>query len=151
MIATAAELVGVRLAQATGVRFVDDGDGTVVDKERQLQWETMDEPDGVAQLSDPHDADNGHSWGPVLAPYPADGTAYTDFLAKLNGGGGSCFAGHCDWRLPTVGELEGIAGTGYFTDGGSVHYRSTATNPSATAWHTPSASVARGPRGRSAS
>src|SRR5262249_23941834 len=32
-----------------------------------------------------------------------DGTVFTVFLAKLNdtaGGGGNCFAGHCDWRLP---------------------------------------------------
>ena len=41
--------------------------------------------------------------------------AYTDFLGALNGGTSpdgvatsGCFAGHCDWRLPTVEELQTI-------------------------------------------
>jgi hypothetical protein len=49
----------------------------------------------------------------------ADGTAFTSFLAMLNNGtapynGGSpspitgCFANHCDWRLPSIVELQGI-------------------------------------------
>jgi len=33
------------------------------------------------------------------SPYPPDGTAFTDFLVKLNTE--PCFAGHCDWRLPS--------------------------------------------------
>ena len=46
---------------------------------------------------------------------PADGTAFTAFLGTLNNGTSSdgtatsgCFAGHCDWRLPAIEELEGI-------------------------------------------
>jgi len=50
-----------------------------------------------------------------------DGTAFTTFLNTLNGGAtgvGNCvnngfattggFDGHCDWRLPTIDELETI-------------------------------------------
>jgi hypothetical protein len=75
------------------------------------------------------DKDNLYTW---CAPgtftpcadtdFPPDGTAFTDFLATVNGGVtgvGSCnrdisgtlnggFAGHCDWRLPTDEELAGI-------------------------------------------
>jgi hypothetical protein len=40
----------------------------------------------------------------------ANGTAFTDFLDKLNGGvgPGSCLAFTCDWRLPTIEELQTI-------------------------------------------
>jgi hypothetical protein len=99
----------------TACRYLDNGDGTVTDLNTGLQWEQKDNLGGGSDLSDPHDADNGYSWSTGTAP---DGTAFTDFLAKLNNGtstdGGvstaisGCFAGHCDWRLPTIVELQGI-------------------------------------------
>lgn len=36
---------------------------------------------------------------------PSDGTAFTAFLSSLDG---ACFAGQCDWRLPTREELQTI-------------------------------------------
>src|SRR5262249_55765309 len=80
-----------------GARYVDNGDGTVTDKLTGLQWEKKTDDASV------HDRDDRYSWGAGGAG--AAGTAYTSFLAALNG---ACFAGHCDWRLPTLTELQTI-------------------------------------------
>ena len=82
----------------SGPRFVDTGSGTIVDKLTALEWEQKTD-DGTI-----HDKDNTYSWS--ASGSAADGTAFTTFLATLNGG--ACFAGHCDWRLPTVAELQTI-------------------------------------------
>ena len=78
-------------------RFIDNGDGTVTDTTTGLMWEKKTADGSV------HDVGNTYSWSTIRSTNP-DGTAFTDFLAKLNdvaGGGGHCFAGHCDWRLPS--------------------------------------------------
>jgi hypothetical protein len=87
-------------------RFVDNGDGTVTDRLTALQWEKKDNLDSTPNLTDRHDADNTYTWSAGIGLTAAGGTAYTDFLATLNGGG--CFAGQCDWRLPTMYELQTI-------------------------------------------
>jgi len=92
-----------------GARFVDNGDGTVTDNLSALQWEKKTNLDGTSNLVDPHDADNVYTWSTTGAA--ADGTAYTDFLTTLNSGG--CFAGQCDWRLPTIVELQTILAEPY--------------------------------------
>lgn len=104
--------VWARLAgKATGTgsfcdnpRFANNGDGTVTDRLTSLRWEKKTSLDTVVNLADPHDADNSYSWSAggegLTAP---DGAAFTSFLAALNGG---CFGSQCDWRLPTLAELQ---------------------------------------------
>lgn len=85
-----------------GPRFLDNSDGTVTDQLTGLQWEKKTDDGSV------HDKDNRYSWSTAPDEGEApDGTAYTDFLATLNDSSG-CFAGRCDWRLPTIYELQTI-------------------------------------------
>ena len=98
----------------TTLRFVDNTDGTVTDNETGLQWEQK-----VAGSSCLHCVNDTYIWSSSgTAP---DGTAFTSFLATLNGGAGvgNCTSGdgstqtggfnnHCDWRLPTIAELQTI-------------------------------------------
>lgn len=100
-------------------RFEDCGDGTVVDRQTGLQWEKKTGTYGAGAnfcdtvaCPDPHDVSNRYQWSLDVTPNP-DGAAFTDFLARLNGefdpeAATGCFAGHCDWRLPKVSELQTI-------------------------------------------
>jgi hypothetical protein len=124
---------GGSLACTTGCSFdtsgcyatrFDDSGPTIVDHETGLEWERKDAADGVPNLADPHDVDNSYHWSATgTAP---DGGAFTDFLAKLNGSDtGACYAGHCDWRLPTVEELQSIpwpAGSEFLPDAASFYW-----------------------------
>ena len=74
---------------AVSTRFGENGT-TVVDFQTGLEWIKTDEDGGIT------DKDRTFTWSASgTAP---DGTAFTDYLAALNGMG---FAGHHDWRLPT--------------------------------------------------
>jgi hypothetical protein len=105
---------GFLALQLSGVRFIDNGDGTVSDVQTGLMWEQKTNLDATQDYSNPNDADNTYTW--TASGSAADGTAFTDYLSRLNNcestddavvitGG---FANHCDWRLPTIVELKTI-------------------------------------------
>src|SRR5262249_11734977 len=99
-----------------GCRYGVNRDGTVTDYDTGLQWEQKTDDGSV------HDKDNLYTWSATIAfnpdLAPPDGTALTTFLGGLN----SClddgtlpptdvtggFGGHCDWRLPSIVELQTI-------------------------------------------
>lgn len=92
---------------ATG--FVDNGDGTITDHQTGLMWEKSDDAAGLT------DKDLVRTWN--LAPSntsdSATGSSIFTWLDRLNGRltndpSQPGFAGHTDWRVPTVFELQTI-------------------------------------------
>lgn len=81
-------------AACDAVRLVANNNGTVADNLTGLQWEQKTDDGSI------HDKDDPYKWSATGTA--ADGGTFSTFLAALNG---SCFAGQCDWRLPTLVEL----------------------------------------------
>ena len=76
-------------AKAPAVRFVCNGDGTVTDNLTGLTW-----------IQDPSTL--GEKWGSPGKPSRMDWQDAIKNCKKLN------FAGHKDWRLPTMKELQSL-------------------------------------------
>jgi len=74
--------------------YVDNADGTITDTQTGLMWEKLSDDGSL------HDKDTQYSWDNALAVK----------IAGLNAGGG--FAGHADWRLPNVKELQSLVNYG---------------------------------------
>jgi hypothetical protein len=81
------------------LRFVDQGDGTVRDLNTGLTWEKKTDDGGL------HDKDNVYRW--TSEPGFEQETIW-DWLADVNTEGGTGLAGHADWRIPNVKELQSI-------------------------------------------
>lgn len=124
---TAGSLVGVTARMLgedyTAKRWIRHYDGTVSDRLTGLQWEMKTEDGGI------HDW-NGQGSYDIAVPA---------FLGRLNTT--PCFAGYCDWRLPTIDELQSITEPGYpkctsapcttipGSTGSGPYWTSTAGNP----------------------
>src|SRR5438552_1386005 len=78
------------LRKGAPLAYVDEGNGTVTDVNTGRVWEKLSD-DGTV-----HDKDNLYTWA----------NAFTGHVAALNA---MSFAGHNDWRLPNVRELQSIA------------------------------------------
>jgi len=107
-------------ATAAGVpcRYADNGDGTVIDYDTGLQWEKKtpgkcsatpqlclvdtDCPVGTCVAADPHYVNDAYSWNDALIF--VNGTSDGSPVAGPFVG----FAGHSDWRLPSLDELRGV-------------------------------------------
>ncbi len=111
-----------QLGTVTGgaTRFTDNGDGTVTDHQTGLMWEKQTGTVGSGvpchlSCPDPRVVNNWYSWtAGADGAEEANGTAFTNFLERLNGGrcgdSDTCtgLGGHTDWRLPMLAELKSI-------------------------------------------
>lgn len=84
------------LQQGATRGFTDNGDGTFSDSTTGLMWEKLADDGSI------HDWDTGYTWADAIAVK----------IASLNS---TNFAGHNDWRLPNINELQSLVhyGTSY--------------------------------------
>src|SRR5438445_7951373 len=77
------------LRKGAPLSYTDNGDGTITDNNTGLMWEKLSMDGSV------HDVSTTYPWA----------NAFAQHVATLNG---TSFAGHTDWRVPNVKELQNI-------------------------------------------
>ncbi len=85
-------------ATCDAARFADNGDGTVTDHLTGLQWEKKD-----AACTDNHCVSTLYRWSQTIPQ--ADGALFKVFAPAL---ADACFAGQCDWHVPSLLQLQTI-------------------------------------------
>jgi hypothetical protein len=104
------------------LRYVDNGDGTITDLNTGLMWEKKcnEDPPGATCPAE-HDVDSIYVWSafcsmsvttrcstdtdcPMGETCNTSGTIW-EWIAAINTEGGTGFAGHSDWRVPSIREL----------------------------------------------
>ena len=89
------------LLKGAARQYVDNGDGTITDNKTGLMWEKLSDD---ASFENYLNCSNPTSFTWIV---------YDNYFAFLNSFGGG-FAGHTDWRLPNVNELQSIVNYGTF-------------------------------------
>jgi hypothetical protein len=84
------------LRKGAPLSYTDNGDGTIIDNNTELVWEKQSNGDGSI-----HDFTNLYTWD----------QAFSMHVATLNS---ASFAGHNDWRLPNLRELQSIVNSENF-------------------------------------
>jgi hypothetical protein len=119
------------LTPGTALSYTDNGDGTITDNDTKLMWEKKDQTS-----MGPHNVNNIYPWSGSCSVTTTDacgtdadcpagesclagdgqdifplGMTVFQWVAQLNA---TSFAGHTDWRLPDVKELQSIQDYGTF-------------------------------------